>query len=497
MHSKTRDVESASGAALEAAMKLCGRIGGRVMLFASSLPSLGQGRLSNRENVRLLGSDREHTMLTPATDYFQKVAAKVTRYQIAVDVYLFADQYIDVATLNDLSKYSGGQLNYYAGYESKTQGVKFQKELTRALTRTQGWEAVVRVRCSHGVVPSRFYGNFFLRGPDLLALPALDCDKAFTAVLRNDDSVLSVPYVTIQSALLYTSSEGERRIRVINQALPVTQSLSDMFAATNVNAMTNVIAKQAHEVVLTQGLAKARESVRQKCVAIIRTYRSALMHGRTAATDAALNTLPLMMMGLMKNAAFRDGTDVRVDVRASALAHLATMGIVEMETFFRPRLLPVTDCKDEVGLPVETQRVKGSVVLPQEIGLSSDQLRSDGVYLADNGFAFVLRIGRRVSQEWLRDVFGVESLDQIDLQNPTLRACAEGETSQAARLQNILAYLRQVSPHYQQLQVVLEGSPDEMAFFYMLIEDRQSSAPSLAEFNAYIARAGPSPNHDY
>lgn len=38
-------------------------IGGKLLLFQSCLPTVGEGALKMRDNPRLLGSDKEHTML--------------------------------------------------------------------------------------------------------------------------------------------------------------------------------------------------------------------------------------------------------------------------------------------------------------------------------------------------------------------------------------------------------------------------------------------------
>ena len=45
------------------------------------------------------------------------------------------------------------------------------------LTRETAWEAVMRIRCSKGLRISAFFGHFFIRSTDLLALPACDVDK--------------------------------------------------------------------------------------------------------------------------------------------------------------------------------------------------------------------------------------------------------------------------------------------------------------------------------
>lgn len=48
-------------------------IGGKMLVFQSSLPSTGQGALRNRENPRMLGTDKEQTLLSPVDTYVRIV----------------------------------------------------------------------------------------------------------------------------------------------------------------------------------------------------------------------------------------------------------------------------------------------------------------------------------------------------------------------------------------------------------------------------------------
>jgi protein transport protein SEC24 len=109
------------------------------------------------------------------------------------------------------------------------------------------FEAVMRVRASRGVKVSAFHGNHFLRGADLLALPTCDQDKGFSCELAHEEQNLSCSHILIQAALLYTSSDGERRIRVHNLNLPVTQNMSDMYSLVDVPATMNSLLKTAVE----------------------------------------------------------------------------------------------------------------------------------------------------------------------------------------------------------------------------------------------------------
>jgi hypothetical protein len=52
------------------------------------------------------------------------------------------------------------------------------------------------------------------RSTDLLALPNCDPDKAFAVQIAHEENMLTTPVAYVQCALLYTNSNGERRIRV-------------------------------------------------------------------------------------------------------------------------------------------------------------------------------------------------------------------------------------------------------------------------------------------
>jgi hypothetical protein len=58
-----------SGPALNAAKRVIQHLGGKLCLFQASLPTIGEGALKMRENPRLLGSDKEHTMLNAEDMY--------------------------------------------------------------------------------------------------------------------------------------------------------------------------------------------------------------------------------------------------------------------------------------------------------------------------------------------------------------------------------------------------------------------------------------------
>ena len=77
-------------------------------------------------------------------------------------------------------------------------GTKFEHDLHHVLTRATAFEAVMRVRATRGVRFSNFYGNYFIRGTDLLALPNCTSDSSFSLDMAYDEAVLSAQAITIQ-----------------------------------------------------------------------------------------------------------------------------------------------------------------------------------------------------------------------------------------------------------------------------------------------------------
>lgn len=48
-----------------AAKRVIQNVGGKLILCQTALPTLGEGLLKQRENPRLLGTDKEHHLLSP------------------------------------------------------------------------------------------------------------------------------------------------------------------------------------------------------------------------------------------------------------------------------------------------------------------------------------------------------------------------------------------------------------------------------------------------
>eukprot|EP00577_Skeletonema_sp_RCC1716_P004482 CAMPEP_0113395308 /NCGR_PEP_ID=MMETSP0013_2-20120614/13112_1 /TAXON_ID=2843 ORGANISM="Skeletonema costatum, Strain 1716" /NCGR_SAMPLE_ID=MMETSP0013_2 /ASSEMBLY_ACC=CAM_ASM_000158 /LENGTH=1255 /DNA_ID=CAMNT_0000279485 /DNA_START=40 /DNA_END=3803 /DNA_ORIENTATION=- /assembly_acc=CAM_ASM_000158 len=514
---------SCLGPALKAAFTVTKHIGGKMSVFQSLLPQLGDGALAPRENHQIMGTVDEVKLLRPSQTWFKETAVEFSRSQISVDMYLFPRSYIDVATLGDLPKLTAGTLRTYPGFNYDTDGPKFESELVRSLTQHTAFESVMRIRCTRGMKITNFYGNFFIRGSDLLALPNCNSDSVFAFDFAHDEHNLNSSFMTIQSALLYTSSEGERRIRVITQAIPVTSLASEVINTVDAEAMSALLAKQALDVAIKTNLDNARGKLQQACIDLIRASKEGdkprrvsgyaapppmgghqQQQGGEAEGEKAipenLKLLPLYTLATMKNVAFRGGTDVHPDERVHAMHRLNNMDVIASKHFVYPRMFSLHNMSSNAGLPsandADDEKVAGKndIELPSVLDLTIDRLASNGIFLLDNGLDMFLWVGRSSDPAILNSLFGTNSLEGVDMSRVTLQTSGNDF---ASRVNAIVCALREDdSPEtlVAKVTVVREGDQGlESRFFWYLVEDRASfngGTYSYEDFMNFVNSSG-------
>lgn len=82
MFSTSSAVQTCTGPALQAAKKVISHVGGKLCLFQSSLPTLGEGALKNRENPKFIGTDKEHNLLNAEDPWYKENAVDFSRLQV-------------------------------------------------------------------------------------------------------------------------------------------------------------------------------------------------------------------------------------------------------------------------------------------------------------------------------------------------------------------------------------------------------------------------------
>src|SRR5262249_5632556 len=156
------------------------------------------------------------------------------------------------------------------------------------------------------------------------------------------------------TAVLHTTCNGERRIRVLTLALPTTQNISDIYASADQCAVAAYFSHKAVERALSSGLDAARDSLQSKITELLQTFRKELAGGSMGAglqSPPTLRGLPMLSLGLMKNIGLRKSAQTPSDIRSAALCLLSTLPVPLLMQYVSPRLYSLHDMPDNAGMP--------------------------------------------------------------------------------------------------------------------------------------------------
>ncbi|XP_038210200.1 protein transport protein Sec24A [Zerene cesonia] len=475
---------SALGAALQAAYKLMAPTGGRITVFQTCLPNIGPGALQSREDPNARSSkDVQH--LSPATDFYKRLALDCSGAQVAVDLFLLSSQYCDLATLSGMSKFSAGTVYHMPVFLGARawQAAKLAALLARYLTRKIGFEAVMRVRCTRGISIHTFHGNFFVRSTDLLSLPNVSPDAGFGMQLAIDESLGDLQHACFQAALLYTSSKGERRIRVHTMAIPIANTLPDVLHAADQHCIVGLLSKMAVDRCVSASMAEAREALMTVAVDVLGAAR--LAHSLPAGPAApalfaprALRLLPLYLLALLKTKALRTGTSTRLDERVAAMCELKCLPLAQLLRLVYPDLYPIHTLAQYVQRDDDEQ-----LPHPPRMQLTSERINLNGAYLLDDGETMMIYVCNAVSPAFLSEVFGVTAFSQLPDEAMSIPKL---ENDGNELLHAFIEKLNDDRPYPSNIVVFRDNSPTRSRFTERLIEDRVESAFSYYEFLQHI-----------
>ncbi|ESO87063.1 hypothetical protein LOTGIDRAFT_210457 [Lottia gigantea] len=475
---------SALGAALQAAYKLMHPTGGRITVMQTVLPTVGQGALQLRESSSQT-SAKNIPHLGPATDFYKKLALDCSAQQIAVDLFMLNGQYADIASLSCISKYSAGCIYYYPSFHTiKNIPVteKYEADLRRYLTRKIGFESVMRIRCTRGLSIHTFHGNFFVRSTDLLSLPNINPDAGFGMQMSIEDTLAEASTVCFQAALLYTSSKGERRIRVHTLCLPVTNHISEVYSSADQQAIISLLAKMAVDRSLTSSMGDARDALMNAAIDCIGSYSTQLNSSQkmgAVVLPHSLRIVPLFILGLLKSTGFKGNTNTKTDDRVFALQQFKVLPISYLLQSIYPSLYPVHNITEQS----EVVKSGTSVRMPPLIQLSSANIDRHGVYVMDTGESVYMIVGGSVSDTFCQNVLDKPNFMSIP---DTMSDLPEMENPLSIDLRNFINYLLDCRPNGSTFLVMRDDSKARHLFYQHMVEDRTESSMSYYEFLQYL-----------
>ncbi|KAF2910869.1 protein transport protein SEC24 B isoform X2 [Oryza sativa Japonica Group] len=480
MFENNRVADSAFGAAMKAGFLAMKSTGGKLLVFQSVLPSLGVGSLSAREaegRANVSTGDKEpHKLLQPVDKTLKTMALEFAEYQVCVDVFLTTQSYVDIASISVVPNTTGGRVYYYYPFSARSDPAKLFNDLRWNISRPQGFEAVMRVRCSQGLQVQDYFGNFCKRVPTDIDLPSIDSDKTIMVTFKHDDKLQENSECGFQCALLYTTVYGQRRIRVMNLSLPCTNMLSNLFRYADLETQFTCFLKQAANGIPTSTLLHLREEVTNTCINILQSYRkycASVSSSGQLILPEALKLLPLYTLALIKSIGLRN--EGRLDDRSYWISLVSSVSVLLAVPLVFPRLIPIHDL---------TSRGDDESLIPSPLMLNSENIREDGVYLLENGEDGLIYVGNVVEPTILEQIFGVSSLAAL----PSQAVLEQFDNELSRKVNEVINEIRRQRCSYLRLRLCRRGEPSGDFFRSFLTEDKAPGGLSYVEFLVHVHR---------
>ncbi|XP_009699724.1 PREDICTED: protein transport protein Sec24C, partial [Cariama cristata] len=478
MFADTRETETVFAPVIQAGLEAlkAAECAGKLFIFHTSLPiAEAPGKLKNRDDKKLINTDKEKTLFQPQTSFYNNLAKDCVAQGCCVDLFLFPNQYLDVATLGVVTYQTGGSIYKYAYFQLEADQDRFLNDLRRDVQKEVGFDAVMRVRTSTGIRATDFFGAFYMSNTTDVEMAGLDCDKTITVEFKHDDKLSEDSGALLQCALLYTSCAGQRRLRIHNLSLNCCTQLADLYRNCETDTLINYLAKYAYRGVLSSPVKTVRDALINQCAQILACYRKNCASPSSAGQlilPECMKLLPVYLNCVLKSDVLQPGPEVTTDDRAYIRQLVTSMDVAETNVFFYPRLLPLT--KADVD----------SDSLPAAIRNSEERLSKGDIYLLENGLNIFVWVGVNVQQGLIQNLFGVSSFSQI---SNTLSTLPVLENPFSKKVRSIVDMLQVQRSRYMKLIIVKQEDKLEMLFKHFLVEDKSlSGGASYVDFLCHM-----------
>ncbi|KAG8701649.1 COPII coat Sec23p-Sfb3p heterodimer component [Ceratobasidium sp. 394] len=472
---------AALGAAIQAGLSALLPTGGQVIAFQHSHPTDLPSRAKSEQEAT--NTDKERALFASGSLKWTELAEECAEAGVGISLWLFPSQFMDIGTLADLPSKTGGDIHFHPRFLPERDQRVVQSEVSRVLTRSMGFNCTTRVRCSSGLTVSTHLGAFHQTSPSDLTIAMSHADNAVLTTFTHSGRLDDRREAHIQCATLYTSRTGERRVRVLNLAVQVSTLAGNVFKNADLEVVCCTFAREALQMMPQRPAAEIRESISEKCAALLLAYRRNCA-ASTSPTQLILpevfKTLPIYALGLLKSRPIK-GSNVIADVRNYHATRLMSTGVSTTMRYLYPRMTAIHDLSPEAGFPSSKT---GRLVLPSPMPSSYTHMEPDGVYMIENGEDMYLWIGDGVSSQILIDLFEVENWDEV---GPRTYSLPELSTHLSVQVRNLILHGDLLRGRSLPLHVVRQNMDGaEIEFSNLLVEDTNNDAMSYIDYLCYI-----------
>ncbi|KAG8134671.1 hypothetical protein E2320_007764, partial [Naja naja] len=418
---------------------------GKLFIFHSSLPTAeAPGKLKNRDDRKLVNTEKEKTLFQAQTNIYEALAKDCVANGCCVNLFLFPNQYADIASMGLVTFHTGGTLYKYNNFQIHSDSHQFLNDLRKDIEKKVGFDAIMRVRTSTGFRATDFLGSIYMNNTTDVELAAIDCDKAVTVEFKHDDKLSEDGGALIQCAVLYTSMNGQRRLRIHNIGLSCSSQLTDIYKSCETDALVNFFAKSAYKAILSQPLKTVREILVNQTARMLACYRKNCASPSAVSQlilPDSMKVLPVYMNSLLKSCVLLGKSEIPTDERTFHRQLVMSMDVASTQLLFYPQLLPIV----------------------------KERLSEGGVFLLANSLHMFLWLGVSAPPELIQGIFNVPSFAHVSTEASRL---PELDNPYSSKLRSIIDQLQSRTPYSMKILIVKQREQTEMVFKQFLIEDK-------------------------
>jgi protein transport protein SEC24 len=422
-----------------------------------------------------------------------------------------------VLTLNEICSTCNGNFYYYKNFNIEHHYKNLFNTIRRVFTRSTGWEALYKIRVSPDLLVKELYTPVLTNNLDLLILPVVDGDQTFSLSIEYkeeseikklfqsqansnsshnqmngnyyntgntyDSSTSSLELAYIQTAILYTHTDGSRRIRVTNYALQKCHILDEYLQSLDLESVSSLFTKLIINNLYTLKKMDIAHQKFQSSYYENAIYNVTECYKKYKKEGYFLKNFPLYTIGMIKhriNCLDEITHSMDVDLSNYLRIKILKSNVEDVMSYINPKiynlkmLLPMYHNEDLLSY-----NENGELRMPSLVQLTLEKIEKDSVYLIDNGYILILYFNF-ISADLRRYIMNLffkqeERVNDVSfMAEDNVLYCeyeSEEEKIFKEKIIVLIDNIRAIRTNFQNLVFIISGSPSEAMVKEVLVED--------------------------
>ncbi|GMG21590.1 unnamed protein product [Ambrosiozyma monospora] len=439
--------EAAYGSALLAAKLLLEQVGGgEVISILSRLPTWGPGALALKSHIGRPPTEYERDILTPDNKFYTDLAKEYTKSNIGLNLIVASGEApVDLMNVGYIANKTGGSVKYFNRFNIDKDEASLFQTIKGFVKQSSGYQGQLKIRCSGGLQVQKYFGPIEeTDGMGAPSVPIVSSDTSIACEFEYDGKLSTKKDAHFQAALLYTSKDGIRKVRVINLIMSVTERITDVFNFADQDALLTLLLRQDLSRVPPSNLVAAKSTMTAQLSDIIASYKLLVATNNSLPTQIVLpnglRTLPTFILAAQKSKALKPST-ANPDLRVESFFNLQSFNCSRLSAYLYPLLISLHSLEDD---DCENDSITARFNMPQTHILSHESFFEGGAFLVFNGKQLYILLHPNVNPLFLKDLFGesAESLETVNTQTSSLPIL---DTHLSEQVRNLCLYL---ADHY-------------------------------------------------